>query len=412
MGSIAGSVCAGFFLVPDLGFTGTLVLCVAINLALAGAAALLFVPRRAWIAALAAAGGVALAVFPPTLPWAMLRTSSLGGEGAVGRVAYLGVGRSSTVLLTAQRYGWSLRNNGLPEAGMPRSGGWSSRRGLTRWLSGLPVLARPESRSMLVVGLGGGMAIEVVPKSIERIDVIELEPKVLDANLLVAKGRWRDPLSDPRVKVHLNDARNALLLASEHFDAIVSQPSHPWAGGAAHLYTHEFFDLVKSRLTADGVFVQWIGLPFVDEELFRSLLATLADVFPYVQVYEPPPAGSILFLSSSAPLDVCEHVPTRSPRSRALRADRDQAPEDVLASLLLDDAGCARARARRGAEPRRDEPAPESIGPALGRRVAHASHRRLIAPVDPLVRSLPAKTDLFYVVRKLGPTRAKHVAEG
>ena len=29
--------------------------------------------------------------------------------------------------------------------------------------------------------------------------------------------------------------------ASGRFDAIVSQPSHPWAGGAAHLYTHEFF---------------------------------------------------------------------------------------------------------------------------------------------------------------------------
>lgn len=413
VGSIAGSVCAGFFLVPDLGFKGTIVFCAVINLALACAAAFLFAPRRVWIAALAAAGGVALAIFPPAAPWKMLRTSSLGGEGAVGTVTYLGVGRSSTVLVTGVRYGWSLRNNGLPEAGMPRSGSWWSRRGLTRWLSGLPVLARPEARSMLVVGLGGGMVIEVVPKSIERIDVIELEPKVLYANQLVAKGRWRDPLSDPRVKVHLNDARNALLLASERFDAIVSQPSHPWAGGAAHLYTHEFFDLVKSRLTADGVFVQWIGLPFVDEELFRSLLATLADVFPYVQVYEPPPAGSILFLSSSAPLDVASSVP------RAFAADPEafeligiKRPEDVLASLLLDDAGVRELA--RGAAQNRD--GMNRLQSRSGRLSEDESLMRriddLIAPVDPLVRSLPAKTDLFYVVRKLGPTRAKHVAEG
>jgi spermidine synthase len=414
VGSIAGSVCAGFFLVPDLGFKGTIVFCAVINLALAAAAAVLMAPRRVWIAALAAAGGVALAIFPPTAPWKMLRTSSLGGEGAVGTVTYLGVGRSSTVLVTGQRYGWSLRNNGLPEAGMPRSGSWWSRRGLTRWLSGLPVLARPEARSMLVVGLGGGMVIEVVPKSIERIDVIELEPKVLYANQLVAKGRWRDPLSDPRVRVHLNDARNALLLASERFDAVVSQPSHPWAGGAAHLYTHEFFQLVKSRLSPDGVFVQWIGLPFVDEELFRSLLATLADVFPYVQLYEPPPSGSLLFLSSNAPIDMEHSVP------RAFAADPEafamigiKRPEDVLASLRLDDAG-VRALAR-GAVLNRD--GMNRLQSRSGRlsEVESLSTSRvddLIAPFDPLVRALPAKADVFYVVRHLGPTRAKHVAEG
>ena len=100
---------------------------------------------------------------------------------------------------------------------------------------------------MLVVGLGGGTMVEVVPSTIERIDVVELEPEVLVANQKVSDLRWRDPLADPRVKIHLNDARNALLLSDRGFDAIVSQPSHPWAGGAAHLYTQEFFELVSRR---------------------------------------------------------------------------------------------------------------------------------------------------------------------
>ena len=126
-------------------------------------------------------------------------------------MTYLGVGRSSTVLVTDQRSAWSLRTNGLPEAGMPRTDSCDNRNALTHWLTALPILARPEARSLLLVGFGGGMAIEVVPPSIERIDVIELEPEVIAANRLVAKGRWRDPLSDPRVHVHLNDARNALL---------------------------------------------------------------------------------------------------------------------------------------------------------------------------------------------------------
>jgi Spermine/spermidine synthase domain len=258
------------------------------------------------------------------------------------------------------------------------------------------------------------MAIEVVPKSIEQIDVIELEPKVLFANQLVAKGRWRDPLSDPRVRVHLNDARNALLLASERFDAVVSQPSHPWAGGAAHLYTHEFFQLVKSRLSPDGVFVQWIGLPFVDEELFRSLLATLADVFPQVQVYEPPPPGSVLFLASNTPIDMEHTVPL------AFAADPEafamigiQRREDVMASLLLDDAG-VRELARGAAINRDGMNRLQSRSGRLKEKDSLSTTQLddLIAPVDPLVRALPPKADAFYVVRHLSHARAKHVAEG
>src|SRR5262249_31295533 len=233
-----------------------------------------------------------------------------------GPVTYFGVGRSSTVLVTDQRVAWSLRTNGLPEAGMPRNDA-STRNAVTHWLTALPYVARPEARSLLLVGFGGGMALELVPPSIERIDVVELEPEVIAANRVVAKERWRDPLSDPRVHLHLNDARNALSLASARFDAIVSQPSHPWAGGAAHLYTREFFALVKSRLTPDGVFVQWIGLPFVDEALFRSMLATLRDVFPHVRVYAPPPHGSILFLPSNAPFEMEGSV------ARALAASPD-----------------------------------------------------------------------------------------
>ena len=35
---------------------------------------------------------------------------------------------------------------------------------------------------MLVVGLGAGTALEAVSKTLERIDVIELEPEVIAAN--------------------------------------------------------------------------------------------------------------------------------------------------------------------------------------------------------------------------------------
>ena len=46
---------------------------------------------------------------------------------------------------------------------------------------------------------------------------------------------------NPKVKVHLDDARHYLLTTNEKFDAITSDPLDPWVKGAATLYTREFF---------------------------------------------------------------------------------------------------------------------------------------------------------------------------
>ncbi len=40
----------------------------------------------------------------------------------------------------------------------------------------------PQTRDMLIVGFGGGVVVEGVPPTVEHIDVIELEPKVIAAN--------------------------------------------------------------------------------------------------------------------------------------------------------------------------------------------------------------------------------------
>ena len=261
------------------------------------------------------------------------------------------------------------------------------------------------------MGFGGGVAIEVVPPSIERIDVVELEPEVIAANRLVAKGRWRDPLADPRV--HVASERRAqralargVALRRDRLAAFAS------LGGrrVPSLYAR----VLRARAQparADGAFVQWIGLTFVDEALLRSMLATLRDVFPHVRVYSPPPYGSILFLSSAEPFDMDESVP------RALAASPGpfgelgiHVPEDVTASLLLDEA--AVAELARGAPLNRDgHNRLASRSNRLGNAALIKTIDDLIAPVDPLVRALPKSADPFYLVRQLSGARAARVAK-
>ena len=75
------------------------------------------------------------------------------------------------------------------------------------------------------------------------------------------------------LNIVINDARGALKLTEKRYDAVVSQPSHPWTAGASHLYTQEFLEVASEHMNAGGVFLQWLGSHFVDETLLGSFCA-------------------------------------------------------------------------------------------------------------------------------------------
>jgi spermidine synthase len=399
LGALAGAIGAGFFAIPALGFEGSLALGAALNLLLAAGATALVPDAGAWrrgVGGLAATGLAALALARPAPPWNLLRSSSLIGMPVTGRVVHAGVGRSASVLLVERNGAFELLTDGLPESTIQPRGGREAQLTSARWLGVLPTLARPETRSLLAVGLGGGTTLEDVPASVASIDVVELETEVIRANRAVAAARRRDPLADPRVRLVVNDARSALLLTERRYDAIVSQPSHPWTLGASHLYTREFFELARDHLAGDGVLVQWMGLAFVDEPLLRSLVATLTGVFSHVEVYRPEPAA-VLFLASQAPFDA--EASARRAIASAPEAFADLgifAAADVIGARVLDAEG-----ARRFAEAAPSNTDDRNL--LLMRGLAEPrllDPQPLFARFDPLAGPSPG-LDRGYLVRRL-----------
>jgi hypothetical protein len=270
----------------------------------------------------------------------------------------------------------------------------------------------------MVVGLGAGITLEEVPATVSRLDVVELEPEVVRANLAVAARRRRDPLADPRLALYLQDARSALLLTGRRFDAVVSQPSHPWTAGASHLFTRELFALVRERLAPGGVFVQWIGLDFVDDELLRSVLATLLDVYPEVEVWSPPPGGGALFLASERPLDTPGHAAealAAAPREWAELGVFDR--DDLMMARLLDRRGAARLAAGAPLVTDLDNRLQTRSPRVLDRPLRRAGLDRLVAPYDPLLAGGGGAggLDRLYLVRRLirgrDLARARRLAE-
>jgi spermidine synthase len=352
----------------------------------------------------------AMALFKPDIPEALLRYSPLPVSGQ-GDLLYYQIGRSAAVTVLRQGNQLSVRTNGLPEASIDTTG-TVPQLYVEAWMAPLAVLARPHIADMLVVGFGGGRVVEAVPPSVRHVDVIELEDKVVSANASIAGRRLRNPLADTRVNLIVNDARGALQLTDRKYDAIVSQPSHPWTAGASHLYTREFMQQARDHLQPGGLFVQWMNVDYLDESLLRSLVATINSVYPHVRVYRPAPP-TLLFLASDSAIAPEQQIDTT--RNTFAAAPTLYAGlglnvvEDLLAALALDDDG-AREFAVGAAVITDDKNrfATASVYD-FGRNLSLAEAGRLLARHDPLqdtnsfiYHDLFGQIDYAYLGRRVG----------
>ena len=96
----------------------------------------------------------------------------------------------------------------------------------------------------------------------------------------------------------------------ETYDAIVSQPSHPWLAGSSALYTVEFFNEAKRALKPGGVLALWSNLFRMDTPHLKSITRTLLEVFDHIKVFVVE-TSSFIFVAGDQPLNFDENVSER-----------------------------------------------------------------------------------------------------
>jgi spermidine synthase len=173
-------------------------------------------------------------------------------------------------------------------------------------LAQIPLLIAPRTDDVFIVGFGSGVTAGAATMSpAKQITVVEIEPAVVEASRYFLHVN-RDPLRNPRVRLYEDDARHVLLASEDAYDVMISEPSHLWISGVVNLFTQDFYHLVRRRLRADGVFVQWLHIYRISPEIFRSIVATFQSVFPEVLVFQAPQALDIILVGSESPtvLDV------------------------------------------------------------------------------------------------------------
>ena len=174
-------------------------------------------------------------------------------------------------------------------------------------LGQLPLLLAPRIENGLIVGFGSGVTVgSMLQSPIKQLECVELEPSVIKAGDYFNHVN-NEPRKDARLRLIIDDARAYMRVNPTEYNMIVSEPSHPWVPGVANLFTREFFELGRSRLSQDGIFVQWLQIYQLSNDGLRSVLATYKSVFPHVLVFRVGGASKgkdLLLVGSRQPLDL------------------------------------------------------------------------------------------------------------
>jgi spermidine synthase len=181
---------------------------------------------------------------------------------------------------------------------------------LTAGLAGLlPALFAERAERAFVIGWGTGFTVGELAAldSMREVVVAEISPGVLEAAPLF-EARTRGAWSNPKTRILREDAYRSLRRDPTRYDVIVSEPSNPWVTGIENLYTLEFLQAARERLTPGGVYAQWFHLYETDTASVELVLRTYRAAFDQVGVWFG--AGSDLvilgFAEAERELDLAE----------------------------------------------------------------------------------------------------------
>lgn len=167
----------------------------------------------------------------------------------------------------------------------------------------LPLMARPDAESALVIAFGMGTSFRTALIAGLRTDAVELVPSV-PRMFHYFHPDAAEVLANPRGRLVIADGRNYVELADEQYDLIVVDPPPPVrSAGTGVLYSQEFYEAAAARLVAGGIVMEWMPhSQSVDE--FRAQMQTFMSVFDHAVFVLSPVDLGVFMLGSDAPIDL------------------------------------------------------------------------------------------------------------
>ncbi|MEJ2679881.1 MAG: fused MFS/spermidine synthase [Gemmatimonadota bacterium] len=311
VGGVAGSLVAGFVIVPLMGVSHGIVLVAGVS-AVIGAVLLLADPaltnRRAVKLAMASAVVVVFGL-GSWLARGRMVFASYRERADGAQVLSYDEGVGSTVKVYRNKEGDKL----LSIDGFPVAGTSLGMLDAQESLGNLPLLlSNVPSPRVNLIGFGvGGASWEVLQYNVARVDCVELVPAVIKA------ARW--------------------------FSVDATSPQ---MAGNGSLYTLDFYELVRSHLSPQGIAVQWLPFHLLSDAQVRMTARTFMEAFPHTTLWFSPLRSLGLLVGSHDRLRVDVQSLASKLQRPGVRQQLERVgvtePLDVLAWFVTGEKGLAK----------------------------------------------------------------------
>ena len=276
IGAVAGSLAAGFWLIPVLGNTNTILIGAVLNIF----SATIIAPKKLKIIPLVLFLGIVYFFGPKyyqkTLAYDVkFLASSPYGEIKVVKHTLTIDGRVQCRYDSDNNQGVNVVENEIKNLG--------------------------ENPKILNIGLGcGGTLTSLTNLTNEKVDVVEINPVVVEAT-----RKFSDSLNSSKVNLIIDDGLKYLAKTDKKYDVIVMVIDDPQALASTDLYTSNAFKIYQARLDQNGFFT---FLPIIQDVYCLDVFYySLRDVFPYV--YLENKDFQQMFLASLQKKDLSDYLP-------------------------------------------------------------------------------------------------------
>ena len=204
------------------------------------------------------------------------------------------------------------------------------------------MLSHPHPETVFIAGGGEGATLReaLCHKGVKKVVMVDIDEQVVDICRRFLPTIHQNAFDDPRAEVIYTDARKYLESTKDKFDVVIIDLVEPLeVSPACLLYTQEFYQLIRDRLTDGGIMsVQsgasgWINLQnYVD--IVNTLKSVFATVCPY-QVYVPSFVDLWGFATASRSLNPAALSPAEVDRRISQRLSKELKSYDGLSHQAL-----------------------------------------------------------------------------
>jgi spermidine synthase len=176
-----------------------------------------------------------------------------------------------------------------------------------------PMLAHPKPEKVFIAGGGEGATLREILRhpSVQETVMVDIDADVISICRDHLPDYHAGAFDDKRSYIYNTDARRWLAQSKDKYDVIIIDLTEPVEEGPAYLlYTREFYQIVASKLTENGLIsVQAGTTSYVELTNIKAVARTLRSIFPIVRMYQadiPSFGGPWGFCVASMKIDPTE----------------------------------------------------------------------------------------------------------